>query len=320
MPNTQHSLRNITAAGLVALPLIVILITWLIWRGDLPQTLPTQWSGDEVVSTQPTIIVLIVSGVTALVAAVFAVSRAAIPIASYTSRFGFLVSGLFAALAAVIWMISAGLAVTVSPNIHPAIGSLGLVIIASPLYGLLVLVVARKPVPARRPTRTAPIDLSPTESASWNQTMTTPAFAWAALAALIIAIGIIVLGPVSNHDWDAAVTSSAAAIGVLTLVFAALAWLRVTGDHRGLRISSRVIPFLSRTISLDKMADVQSTEIHPLDWGGWGYRITPGRSAIVLRNGEGIVVYLKSGRGFAVTVDDSDGLAAVLRGLLGKVD
>ncbi|WP_147303983.1 hypothetical protein [Subtercola boreus] len=146
--------------------------------------------------------------------------------------------------------------------------------------------------------------------------MTTPAFAWVAASALVAAIGMLVLGPFTHHDWNAAVISSSAAMIGLALVCAALAWLRVTADDRGLRISSRFLPFAARTISLAKMADVHSVEIRPAEWGGWGYRVTPSRSAIILRRGEGIVVDLKSGRSFAVSVDGSDSLASVLRGLL----
>jgi len=44
--------------------------------------------------------------------------------------------------------------------------------------------------------------------------------------------------------------------------------------------------------------------LRPSEWGGWGYRIMPGRSAIVLRSGPGLVVTTTSGTQFAISLAD----------------
>ncbi len=52
--------------------------------------------------------------------------------------------------------------------------------------------------------------------------------------------------------------------------------------------------------------------IEPLAYGGWGWRVVPGGTAVVVRGGEALVVELRSGRRFAVTVDGAAEAAALL--------
>ena len=62
-------------------------------------------------------------------------------------------------------------------------------------------------------------------------------------------------------------------------------------------------------------ATATAEPIHPAAWGGWGYHVLPGRSALVLRAGPGLVLTLRDGRRFAVTVDDPQTPAAPLTAL-----
>ena len=55
-----------------------------------------------------------------------------------------------------------------------------------------------------------------------------------------------------------------------------------------------------------------------MDWGGWGYRIMPDRSAVVLRSGPGLVVTSTSGKQFAITIDDPEEPAALLQALAAR--
>jgi len=71
----------------------------------------------------------------------------------------------------------------------------------------------------------------------------------------------------------------------------------------------------SKSIGLSRIRTVRSEPVNPGSWGGWGYRVMPGRSAVVLRAGEGVVLTLTNGKEFAVTVDDSATLASVLGSL-----
>ncbi len=108
-------------------------------------------------------------------------------------------------------------------------------------------------------------------------------------------------------------------IGVL---FFALAFLfsavYVSVDDRGLevRLGGRL---RAKRIPLSEMARVDVIDLEPARWGGWGYRVAPGRSAIVLRRGDAIEVTFPNDRQFAVTVDDAATGAALLNGLLARL-
>ncbi|NEE44119.1 DUF1648 domain-containing protein, partial [Streptomyces sp. SID8455] len=54
------------------------------------------------------------------------------------------------------------------------------------------------------------------------------------------------------------------------------------------------------------------------EFGGWGYRIRPGRTGFIVRSGEAIVARQANGREFAVTVEDSATGAALLNTLVDR--
>ncbi len=62
-----------------------------------------------------------------------------------------------------------------------------------------------------------------------------------------------------------------------------------------------------RVIALADIAEASAIVVEPMEWGGWGYRWIPWAraSAAVIRRGPGIVLVLRDGRQFAVTVDDA---------------
>lgn len=104
---------------------------------------------------------------------------------------------------------------------------------------------------------------------------------------------------------------------VAALVCASFIRLRVSVDWRGLRVVSLFgIPL--KRIALDQVAVVEATEVRPMDWGGWGYRVMPGRSAVVLRSGPGLVVTTAADKQFAITIDDPEQPAALLQALAGR--
>jgi hypothetical protein len=110
--------------------------------------------------------------------------------------------------------------------------------------------------------------------------------------------------------------------GVIVLVSAVcclpLASLAAIVDEQGLLVRFGPFGFPQKRIPLATIASVRADTIEPLEWGGWGYRIAPGRSAAVLRSGPGIVVELTDGRRFAVTVDDPEGGVALLQAYLDR--
>ncbi|MER6103982.1 DUF1648 domain-containing protein [Streptomyces sp. NPDC001832] len=129
---------------------------------------------------------------------------------------------------------------------------------------------------------------------------------------------LIALALVAGGVWLLFVSGWAAAIGLLLLgvLLAAFARPYVVVDRRGITISG-MLPWPRFRVPLDRIEAATSRDINPLaEYGGWGYRIRPGRTGFMIRSGEGIVATLVGGRDFAVTVDDSATGAALLNTLI----
>ncbi|WP_406454674.1 DUF1648 domain-containing protein [Streptomyces sp. NBC_00876] len=132
---------------------------------------------------------------------------------------------------------------------------------------------------------------------------------WLPLTALLVFGGGLAL--LLTVGWIAAVPALVAG-----LVLATFARPYVTVDRRGITVSG-MLPWPLIRVPLDRIEAAASRDIRPLaEYGGWGYRIRPGRTGVIIRSGEGIVARLAGGRDFAVTVDDSATGAALLNTLI----
>lgn len=99
---------------------------------------------------------------------------------------------------------------------------------------------------------------------------------------------------------------------VLAFLFARV-YVKVSGDGLEVRLGGGV---RVRRIPLDRVKSAQAIDLEPSGWGGWGYRVVPSGSAVVLRRGDAIQVNTLNDRRFAVTVDDAATGAALLAGLV----
>jgi hypothetical protein len=77
-------------------------------------------------------------------------------------------------------------------------------------------------------------------------------------------------------------------------------------------------PLRIRRIGFDRIIEADVIDVDPRVWGGWGWRVIPDASAIVLRRGEGILVRHPGGRRFVVTVDVSATGAGLINGLIAR--
>ncbi|GAA0822938.1 hypothetical protein ACFQVD_33965 [Streptosporangium amethystogenes subsp. fukuiense] len=92
-------------------------------------------------------------------------------------------------------------------------------------------------------------------------------------------------------------------------------WGGIVASFDGTTLSVRGrIPFgLLRRIPLSRIETAERIEIDPQEWG-WGWRLRSiRRHAIVIRKGEGLLVALRGGGEFIVTVDDAAGGAEEIR-------
>ena len=97
----------------------------------------------------------------------------------------------------------------------------------------------------------------------------------------------------------------------------AFSQVSVVVDHLGLRVRLGGVVTVRR-ITLEQVASARPIDLEPTEWAGWGYRMVPGGSAVVLRRGDAIEVLLRNDRRFAVTVDDAATGAALLNGLVAR--
>ncbi|MEU1345938.1 DUF1648 domain-containing protein [Streptomyces sp. NPDC005795] len=183
--------------------------------------------------------------------------------------------------------------------------------VAALAFGLGMLLAALLPVPDE-PSAAAPagggerIALAAGEVAGWARSARSR---WLPpTAALTCAGGGALL---YTAGWVAAVP-----VLLVGLLLVAFARPNVTVDRRGITVAG-ILPWPRVRVPLDRIETAVSRDINPLtEYGGWGYRIRPGRTGVMIRSGEGIVARLADGRDFAVTVDDSATAAALLNTLI----
>lgn len=151
------------------------------------------------------------------------------------------------------------------------------------------------------------LDLGSGETAGWGRYAGSWLMGLVATAVLGTAGAVWVVA-----GWQAAMPPLA--LGLVTVL---LARPYVAVDRRGLTISPGVVRWPRLSVSIDQVERATSRDVSALkEFGGWGYRIRSGRSGLILRSGEAIVVRRRDGRDFAVTVDGSADAAALLNTLV----
>jgi hypothetical protein len=217
-----------------------------------------------------------------------------------------------AALACVVGGVAASTWVAITWAVRAAgdaqdatLGARVLLVVVGLAWGLLPLLLLPRGADGRDlAAPPATLELAADERAAWHATQRSAPLLAAAGAALVV---VVVLGLlVTPLAWPF--------LAVPLLVLAVLGRVVVSVDHRGLRVRGGLgVPL--RTVPLARVARADAAEVRAPDWGGWGYRVGPGRAAVVLRSGPGLVVELTDESRFAVTLDDAATPAALLNTL-----
>ena len=316
--------RDIAAALTLWLPFMAVVVTWLLWIDRLPGVLPRQWGRDGAVSsTMPTwgmaVIALVVSLGAASLATYWLRERGA-----PNRRQVYLGLGLAAGLSSSLWLTTAGITVAAGAA-EPKMGAWVLLTFAACGYGLLPFLIAQKWVtPAtvtELPETTAETTTAATATAdpaaTWTKVVTSPVMA--TIGGLIVLGGAIgIVAQLRDEGLTGAAAASAMAVAIVVLILTAtllFVQVRVSVDQRGLRVVSRLLGIRLKQVPLDQVESAFAETVSPFHSGGWGYRLTGGRSAVVMRGGPALVVNLRRGNQFAVTVDDAQAAAALLTGL-----
>lgn len=173
-----------------------------------------------------------------------------------------------------------------------------------------------EPVVPATPVRAPRLDLGAHELAGWSRAATSTA--GTALGTVFVVAGAGALFPaLLVTPWPYALI---AVIGLVVGVpGVALSRIRVGVDRRGLTVTPALLPRPWIRIPLDDIASATVQDVHALaEFGGWGYRTRPRRSALLLRSGEALSVRRRSGFEFLVTVADAETAAALLNTLAAR--
>jgi hypothetical protein len=305
--------RRAAGAVLPWLPVLLLLGTARAWWARLPDRVATHWSGfgrpDGFGSATVLLTAtLAVAAVGALVATVAAYRARPASAAAWLVPAG----GMLAGGATGLWLTTATATLAGGTASEARLGWRFLWLVAGLSWGSVVLVVAgRDPAGpgAEAPAPGPGLTLAPGERAGYTTTLH---------SRLLIGVtaGATVLIAV------AAMTATPALWPVLAVPIVAglaLGEVRLTVDRRGVRLVAGLIGLPLKRIPLAAIVSATAAEIDPMAWGGWGYRVKPGRSALILRAGPGLVLHLADGRRFAVTLDDPETPAALLNALRARI-
>ncbi|WNM25014.1 DUF1648 domain-containing protein [Demequina capsici] len=128
-------------------------------------------------------------------------------------------------------------------------------------------------------------------------------------AALALSAGAVWMWIAGDPGPALILTGVAALIAVLA---GATTSFTVRADLSGLVVRSHVGIPRFRVPAAD-IAEVSVIDVSGLaQFGGWGVRVVPGATGIVLRNGSALQVTRRGGRRLVVTIDDAATIAAVL--------
>jgi len=303
---TADRLRKLLALGLIFLPLAGVLVAVLL--ADMPDPVPSHWNiRGEVDRTMGltvfTVLSLVLTGGAALVAVGFA--RAERPRLGVTA-FAF-AAYLMGSLAVLTTVVASGAASAEQVDLAwPGVaGSVAVVLLGPGLVWLLWPEPAA--VEADGPAADLPrLDLAPGERVVYITEVRSRGF-------LLLAVGCAVIGLVLATAVDLLIGSAVLAVTVAGLM---LQRATVRIDAEGLRVGFG--PGVRVLVPLADIKHAAPAQIRPMEWGGWGYRVIPGRRGVILRGGPGLVLNLVDGTRFAVTVDDPRDAAAVLNGLVAR--
>ncbi|MFC9030147.1 DUF1648 domain-containing protein [Streptomyces arboris] len=315
--------KNLGRATLAALPFVlaflVDLILFLVLKDRLPTRLASHFdaSGDVNGHVDRTTYVLVTAPVLPVLGALWGL--VVVGGKFYGRAHRLLIGGGWAVAAFLQYVLGATLIVNLdAPDEGAAAGfplwHLAVAFGAAALAGGVGLLLARlvpapeDPHAGKSPADRERIALADGEVAGWART--TGAW-WLPLSALVIVAGGAGLG--FEVNWFIGAPLLVSALLVLTFSRA-----HVTVDRRGLTVSG-LLPWPRVQVPLERIEAADSRQVNAVaEFGGWGYRVRPGRTGFIVRSGEAIVARQKSGREFAVTVEDSATGAALLNTLVDR--
>ncbi|MEV4643955.1 DUF1648 domain-containing protein [Saccharopolyspora sp. NPDC049357] len=154
----------------------------------------------------------------------------------------------------------------------------------------------------------AGLDLEPGRRAVWISSVSSRVLVIVGAAGVLVGVGTLVL-----TGWQVALPAL-----LVGIVVSALSTARIRVDEQGVRAAFGPQRFPVRRIRLEQISGARVARHRALEVGGWGYRVLPATTAIMLRGGECLVLRLNSGRDFVISVDKPDRGADLVNALLAE--
>ncbi|GAA4619527.1 DUF1648 domain-containing protein [Saccharopolyspora hordei] len=158
------------------------------------------------------------------------------------------------------------------------------------------------------PGEVAELALRPGERAVWVSSVRSRVMLVIGWLTVLLAVVPLVL-----QTWAASGGALLAGLVVLALSSA-----RVQVDEDGVRTSFGPLRWPVRRIRLEQVESARVETRRALEVGGWGYRVLPGSTAIMLRSGECLALQLVSGRTFYISVDRPERGAELVNALVAE--
>lgn len=314
--NTLPVLRRVAASAVSCLPVAALLLTGVLFRPVLGPEMATHWSGDA--STPDGFSATWVSfwtfaGIT-LALTTATVSLIVVSARFRPARLWAVIASLTGGLLATAW-IAAAWASADAPSLTQA--SLGgrLIILAAAVAAAAVVYVLTPPGPDRAGEGAAVpevLELAPGERVAWSTRISSPLFTIIA-AALVILAALCAIAAATSNTGGVLVGVAVFAIAALSVL--ALTPVRLSVDYRGIRLTSVILRIPLIRVGLSSIESVTTDTIDPLQWGGWGYRLSGNGRAYITRSGPGIIIHRRNASPIAITVPNPDQAAAIANAL-----
>lgn len=309
------------ALALVLLPTLVLVavgpLPLLVWSDRLPDRLASHWSGSGGPDGSMSPGGLLVMTVAVITVAVAGLGWVAL---SRRRRDPFVYPFVVFLALVVAGVICAAATSIVAVNLDNAswrdAGPLPWWHLVLVIIGPLALAAAGARALPPTPRGPAPIGIATPaplgagERAVWVGTLTNR---WLLVPSVALCVMGLVWAVVGPGRW---VGLTFVPLGLATSV---LATVRVTVDRHGLQVAYGPLHWPRTRIGADRIESADVIEVHPTQWGGWGYRGSirlMKRAAVVLRRGPGLHLRLRDGSEFAVTVDHPEPGADLLNRIL----
>lgn len=298
-----RSRRAAVGAGLAALVIVgAAALTAYVWRAQMPDQIAMHWNSagypTRFRSLPGAVIETIV--VTTIPIIAFSAICATAKVAA-TRKITAAMSIWIAVFPSLLLLSQRS---TSDPTTTP-ISVIWLLLSLIPAIATYLLVPGDNPLPATTPIpENAPrLPIAQNQRAAWfRRTVDIRAL-------FVSAIAIIPLGVAA---WHAQSNILKIAVSLLILITIIDFTVEIQVSVKGVVVRS-IFGWPRSYIPANEIQRASVIEVNPLsDFGGWGWRLVPGRIGFVTQSGEALLIERTGGRALVVSTDDADNAAALL--------